>query len=357
VEGIDLIVGGHSHTLMENPLLEGDTLIVQAGAQTSHLGQLELAYHRETGQLRVRNEENNQPFVIAIDDRFEHHPLVAERVAFYTEQLNDFVSTMTNGRFTDVLGTIAQSSFILTNKPPLQETPVGNFITDGMRLMTEEITGRKVDVAIQANGSIRGSMVPRMGDGTYGELSFYDVTNTIGLGYGQDGYPGYSVASVYLTGEELRRVLEVASLLQELMGDNYFLQFSGLSYSYNPRNTVLLTIPVMDQPIPTTRAITEAYLYRGEGIQPVGEGDFIPLNRGDENLYHLVTDTYILSFLPLAGEMLPQLEIVPKNQQGEPVPIDRLHELTVMHHDRELKVWETAALYAASLPAAMKTSR
>jgi len=57
-----------------------------------------------------------------------------------------------------------------------------------------------------------------------------------------------------------------------------------------------------------------------------------------------------LSFLPLAGEMLPQLEIVPKNQQGEPVPIERLHELTVPYNGRELKVWETVALYAASLP-------
>ena len=350
VEGIHLIVGGHSHTLLEEPLVEGNTLIVQAGAQTSHLGQLELAFHRETGQLRVRNGENNRPFVIAIDDQFEHHPQTAEKVTIYTEHLNQFVADMTGGRFPDVFGTLAQSPFILTNKPELQETPVGNFITDGMRLITGDITGRPVDVAIQANGSIRGSMVPRMGSSTRGDLSFYDITNTIGLGYGQDGYPGYSVASVYLTGEELRRVLEVASLLQELMGDNYFLQFSGLSYDYNPQNTVLLTIPVMEQPIPTTRAITEAHLYRGEGIQPVSGGRYIPLERGDDTLYHLATDTYILSFLPLAGEMLPQLEIVPKNQQGEPVPIERLHELTVPYNGRELKVWETVALYAASLP-------
>lgn len=350
VEGIDLIVGGHSHTLLVEPVVEGQTLIVQAGAQTSHLGMLELGYSRQTGQLRIRNTDTGRPFVISIGEQYAPHPAVEDQVDVYTRTLNNFVSSMTGGRFTDILGPIARSPYVLTNRPPLQESQVGNFITDGMRMVTAELTGRPVDVAVQANGSIRGSMVPRMGPDGLGDLSFYDITNTIGLGYGADNYPGYSVVSVYLTGEELRRMLEIATLLQELMGDNYFLQFSGLQYRYNPQNTILLTVPLIDQPVPSTRAVLDAHLYQGTGIQPEGGEGFVPLKRGDDTLYHLVTDTYILSFLPMAGELLPQLEVIPKNQWGEPLAPEQFHELTVPHEGRELKVWETVAMYAATFP-------
>jgi len=66
-------------------------------------------------------------------------------------------------------------------------------------------------------------------------------------------------------------------------------------------------------------------------------------------LYHLVTDAYLLLFLPLVTDMLPQLEIVPKNVDGEPVPLDRIDELIIHHADgRELKVWEAVLIYAAA---------
>jgi 5'-nucleotidase/UDP-sugar diphosphatase len=46
VEGIDVIVGGHSHNRMTEALRIGDTLIVQAGAHGSDLGRLDLTVER-----------------------------------------------------------------------------------------------------------------------------------------------------------------------------------------------------------------------------------------------------------------------------------------------------------------------
>jgi hypothetical protein len=157
------------------------------------------------------------------------------------------------------------------------------------------------------------------------------------------------MASVYLTGEEVRRMLEITILLQEFMGDSYFLQFSGLRYSYNPANAVLLTLPFVDLPIPTTRAVTGAGLYTGGGIQPINGEEYVPLKRGDGEFYHMVGDAYLLLFLPLVTDLLPQLEVVPKNADGEPVPLDRIDELIIHHPDgRELKVWEAVVIYAAA---------
>ncbi|MCL0072905.1 hypothetical protein M1N91_01610 [Dehalococcoidia bacterium] len=49
VEGIGIIVGGHSHTALHEPLMVNDTIIVQAGALLRYLGVLELAYNPTTG--------------------------------------------------------------------------------------------------------------------------------------------------------------------------------------------------------------------------------------------------------------------------------------------------------------------
>jgi len=349
VPGIDIIIGGHCHTALYEPVLQGATIIVQAGSLGMYLGQLELAYNSNTGEVRVRNEENDRPFLIPIDSSFACDAEIDALVQEYTLILNAHIDEMTGGKFDDVMSTVARSEFVLSNLPPLSETALGNFVTDAMRVVAQEVIGKKVDVAGQANGSIRKSIFPGTMENSGGNVSFYEIVEATGVGHGLDGYPGCPIASVYLTGDEVRRMLEVNILLQEFMGDSSFLQFSGLRYSYNPANAVLLTIPFVNLPIPTTRAVIRAELYTGDGIQPANGEGYVPLKRGDEKLYHLVTDAYILLFLPVVTDMLPQLEIVPKNADGEPVPLERLDELIVHHADgRELKVWEAVVIYAAT---------
>ena len=350
VPGIDVIVGGHCHTALYEPVLQGTTIIVQAGSLGIYLGQLELAYNPNTGEVRVRNEENDRPFLIPIDDSFACHPEIDALAQEYTLDLNAYIEEVTGGEFDDIMSTVAKSDFVLSNVPPFDETALGNFVTDAMRFVAQEFIGRRVDIASQANGNIRNSIFPGTMECSAGNISFYEIIEATGVGRGRDGYPGCPIAAVYLTGEEVRRVLEITILLQEFMGDSYFLHFSGLRYSYNPTNAVLLTVPFVNLPVPTTRAVTSAELCTGDEIQPVNSEKYIPLKRGDEELYHLVTNAYLLLFLPLVTDMLPQLEVVPKNADGEPVPLDRIDELIIRHADgRELKVWEAVVIYSAQL--------
>jgi 5'-nucleotidase/UDP-sugar diphosphatase len=351
VTGIDIIVGGHSHTVLFEPVLQGSTIIVQAGALGEYLGQLELAYNPDIGKVRVRNEKDGQPFLIPIDSSFAPDPQTEAIVQEYTVNLNSYVEEVTDGEFDDVMNTVARSDFVLSNLPAFSETPLGNFVTDAMRFAGEEFTGERVDVATEASGNIRNSIFPGTTEQSAGNISLYEIMETTGVGRGLDGRPGCPIASVYFTGEEVRRVLEIGVLLQQFMGDSYFLQFSGLKYSYNPTNAVLLMVPFINVPIPTTRAVTNANLYTGDGVQPVSSEGYVPLNRGDQQLYHVVTDAYLVLFLPLVTDMLPQLAVVPKKADGEPVPMNRLDELIIRHPDEtELKVWEAVLLYAAAQP-------
>ena len=349
VPEINVIVGGHCHTALSEPVFEGETVIVQAGSTLQYLGVLELAVDLVSNTVRVRNGAG-QPFLMPVDDRIDLHPQVSEAIAGYTTELNALVVQQTGGRFQNILDTVVLSKFDLPDTPPLQETPFGNFIADAMRLVTSQKTGRRADFAVQANGSIRGSLIPGSLDHSNGKVSFYDLADLIGLGIGPDGKAGYPVVSLYLTGEEMRRVLEVAVLLEQMLGNTYYLQFSGLRYDYNPRNGVLFTVPGLDLPVPSTRAVVQAERYTGEGRQGMDDASYVPLKRGDEELYNLVTDSYILSFLPMVGEMLPMLKLEPKDSAGNPVPVEELDKLIVRVDGEELKVWQTLIEYAAAQP-------
>jgi len=350
VPGINVIVGGHCHTALYEPVIENGTVIVQADSLLKYLGQLELAFNPTTGEVRVRNDENNEPYLLSLDYSYPLDPEVESVIDQHTAALNTLIAEKTGGLFQHVLDTVAIADFEIPNYPPQQESPFGNFVTDAMRLVSWEKMGHRADFAVQANGTIRGSVEPGTMPYSLGKISVYDLAELVGLGIGPDGSAGYPVVAVYLTGEEVYRFIEVAALFSEMMTDTYFLQFSGLRYEYNPQNAVLFTIPFIDQPLPTTRAVTSVERYVGEGRQCDDDDLYVPIKRGDDELYSLITDSYHVSFLPMIGELLPQLEIVLKDRNGNPVDVDEVDKLIVRANDQELKVWATVLEYAANQP-------
>lgn len=344
VPGIDVIISGHCHTELSEPIIESGTIIVQTGSTLKNLGVLELAYDFGSGKVMVRNHENKQKFLVKLDDSVPEEPSFSSEVGVYVERLNGTISRLTQGMFTDIRQSIIKSAFIVSNKPEFTETPFGNFVADAMRLVGTEATGEKVDFAIQANGVLRGAITPAQSSHAKGNVSFLDLLDLVGLGSGPDQEPGYPLVSVYLTGEEVRRVLEVGVLLSEIMGDDYYLQVSGLRMTYDPARAVIAHIPIKGTPIPSTRAVLSAEKYVGAGLQ--GEGEYEALKRGDQQLYHVVSDYYIAQFLPMVGDMLPSLGLVLKDKNGN--PFDDIDDAIVYRNDQELKVWQTVVEYAGA---------
>lgn len=346
VNGIDIIVGGHSHTKIAEPIIENGTIIVQAYELVKNLGVLNLAYDKGSKKLRIRNNDLGQPFLLPIDHTVPVDPDMVRLVDDYTLKLNNVVSRMTQGRFNDINDTIITSQFTVTNLPKLQESPFGNFIADAMRIVSEQVTGEKVHLAFQANGAIRGAIVPGTMPYSKDKVNFFDLVDLVGLGTGPDKEPGYPMVSVYFTGKEIRRILEISVFLSEFMGDTYFLQVSGLRMTYDPKRAILFTVPIKNIPLPSTKSVLSAELFMGEGIQ--GESGYKELSWKDDQLYHVVSDYYIASFLPMVGELLPMLKLVMKDKDGK--PIDNLDEAIIYRDGKELKVWQTVVEYAAAQP-------
>ena len=342
VGGIDIILGGHDHYLTEVPEIVSNTIIYHSGHYLKYLGRLEFEWNSETGGLSTVNERLNSPYLISLDSTIDEDPLVLEKINEYLDYLNEFVSTHTDGMFTNVSAPLLFSEFAMTRPFPFVETTVGNYVTDAMRLIGEQITGERVDLAFQGNGIIRADIIPGTMEGSRGQVSFFDLVTVSGLGSGPDGRAGYPMVSLYLTEREILNVLEISSLLSQLMGDIYFLQVSGLRYSYDPGRAIWLTIPFLGTPVPAYRSVLKAELYTGGGIQD--DTSYALIDGKGERLYHVVTDYYLTSFLPMVGDILPRLKLVLKDRYGNPVDPE---QTIISNNGREYKVWEAVAQYAS----------
>jgi 5'-nucleotidase / UDP-sugar diphosphatase len=343
VAGIDIILGGHDHIKTEAPEVVNGVMIFHPSYYTQKAGVYEFAINSNQ-KPELLNLKNNKSILVDVDAAIEEDSTVAAMILGYKDALNRFVAEYTDSLFYDVQQTALKSLFSMKKEKNLKESSIGNFVTDAMRLVTQELTGEKVDFAFQANGVIRGSVIP--GSMPWGEnqVSFFDLVTVSGLGSGPDKLPGYPMVSVYLTEKEVLNALEVTAMLSQVYGDIFFLNFSGLRYTYDPGRALWMKVPFINLPLPANKAVISAEKFVGEGLQR--EGYFQPLDKNNDRLYHVVSDYYIISFLPMVGKILPHLEIVLKNKNGDSVEPD---ETIIYYNNREFKVWEAVARYANSI--------
>jgi 5'-nucleotidase / UDP-sugar diphosphatase len=168
VEGIDVIIGGHSHTLLETPVLvdenaEGEekdpTIIGQAGEYGGHLGVMDITFD-ENGTIVDFDGE-----VKATED-YEADPEAAEMLEPYTEGVEELanepagstvVNELPNPRHGD-----GDEESVRAN-----ETALGNLITDA-QLDAALTADEDTIMAVQNGGGIRTSIAA--GEVTVGEL-------------------------------------------------------------------------------------------------------------------------------------------------------------------------------------------
>jgi len=136
VDGIHLIVGGHSHDTLEQPLEVNDTLIAQAGAYGNRVGRIDLEIDNSSGRILRRTSRLIPVDTSEVDDR------VVEAIE---EQI-----TLVQGLLSRPVG--QTTTFLNLNY--FQECALGNFMTDVLRdrMKTEiafVVTGM-LDEAIQA---------------------------------------------------------------------------------------------------------------------------------------------------------------------------------------------------------------
>lgn len=158
VEGIDLIIDGHSHTVLEHGQKVGDTLIVSTGEYGKNLGIVDIYY--KAGQI---GQDGQKGKIAGVEARLiskEQAAEIAEDQAIVS--LIDSLETGQADMINEVVGKTA--AFLEGDREKVRkgETNLGNMITDAMVYLTG------ADCALTNGGGIRASI--DAGDITKGEV-------------------------------------------------------------------------------------------------------------------------------------------------------------------------------------------
>ncbi len=317
VPELDLIISGHTHTELPEPIVHGNTYIVSAGEYGKRLGSLHMEQN-EDGRWSMESYE-----LITVTSDIEPEQKVQEKA-------DSFLAAVDAGYLSDFGYTreqvLAQNDVEFSDLKELEtehtEQNLGSIIADAyMYAVTNagDFDGKPVDVAVVPSGTVRDTYTP-------GDITVEDVFNSFSLGIGPDGVPGYPLVSVYLTGSELKTVAEIDASISDYM-TTARLYMSGLQFSYNPNRMIL-------------NKVTDVYLLGNDGQRE--EID-------DDRLYRVVADLYSGQMLGAVTDMSYSiLSVVPKYEDG--TVIEDLEDAIVMENGKELKAWEAIAGYMESFP-------
>ena len=315
VPGIDVVVGGHTHTILSQPIVKGGSIIVQAGSYGRHVGVLDLSIGQ--GRPVVTGYT-----LVPVDDTIQGDREIQSLIDSFVTILDEKVLKPNNLRFDQV---IAHTTFDLDIGE--RETNLGNLIADSIRWAVNRTDQGQKDppervlLAVESLGLIRDPLLK----GRTGNVAVCDAFNAIPLGIGSDNTMGYPIISFYVYGSEIKKCLEVLTSIYPLKGSDYYLHVSGLRFTYNPHRMIF-------------DRVTDIMIgSEEEGYAPL---DYSAANK---RLYRCAANIYNATFLKIVGRFTWNiLDIVPKDRNGVPIK-----DLTAARIDadrdqpgiQELKEW------------------
>ena len=316
--GIDVIVSGHTHTVLQKPVMVGKTAIVSAGSYGSWLGVLDLKV------------ENKHDVAVAgyrlrkIDASVPEEPNIARMIEGFRSIVEARYLSHFGYRFDQLLarqpfdGQSIEESYAHPG-----ETGLGNLVTDAYRYAIGQAEGhrRHIDTAVDVLGCIRSSLYR-------GDIRVSDVFQTASLGPVQYGYCGNTIVVVYLTGRDLKNLLEVETSIAPSKKDA-LLSISGIRFRYNPNRMIFDRVTSVEV----------------EGVDRY----FLPVE--SKRLYSVAINSYLASMIDLIGKKSHGiLSITPRDEAGNPVTEADKHRLTVMRNGEPLREWVALAEYLSSFP-------
>ena len=297
VPGIDVIISGHTHQKLTQPVTVGTTLIVTAGAYGEYLGRLDLEVRKTGGAVSGVAVKGYQ--LLPIDDQTPGNPQTQAAVDSAVAGL-DMALAPAGLSYKKA---VAETSFDLL-VPPFVETTVGDLVTDAFRATTTALDPTDPPaLAVEANGQLRAPLFK----GKTGVLWFSDLYRVTPIGIGPDGKPGYPLITYYLNGKDLKAGLEVgAGAMSPPLGDDaYFLQLSGLQADYKRSN-------------PLFQRVTAARL-----VPPTGPPVAIDLT-DTTKCYKVVTTLYLGALFSLVSTVSQGLLSVQAKEKDCQTPVTNL---------------------------------
>lgn len=315
VNGIDLIISGHTHTTLEEAIVVNDTYIVSVAEYGKNLGVVQFTF--QDGQPKFKGYN-----MIAIDEKVAEDQRIAALVESYKKDVEEKYLSMYGMTFDQI---IVNNSYPFDSVKDVyataHESTLGNLFSDAYKWAVEQATGKTVTVALTASGVVRETI-------PLGNVTVSDIFNTSSLGVGTEG----ELVAVYITGKDLKCALEVDASVYPIMNSAQ-LFFSGVEYSFN----------------------TNRMIFNKVDYARIRNNDGTLSEIQDDQLYMVVTGMY-------AGQMLGSvkessfglLNITPRDANGNPIDVADLKNFVVKDENgNPIKEWYAIASYIQTMGGTM----
>ncbi|MBP5295254.1 MAG: bifunctional metallophosphatase/5'-nucleotidase, partial [Lachnospiraceae bacterium] len=202
--GVNLIIGGHSHTFMERPEVVNGIPIVQAGTGTGLIGRWDLLYDKESRKIRT----SEWRCVPINEETAPADPVMAELLDSYRSE--------TDSKYKRVVTRWARK---LTHPSREQETEMGNLYADALQWESS------FDIMMMGSGSIRKKELGPI-------IEYQDMLENTPY--------DDNLWMLEVTGEQFRRIVKHLMRDAAWVGETEFYQFSkGVHIRYNKTTRTL----------------------------------------------------------------------------------------------------------------------
>jgi 5'-nucleotidase/UDP-sugar diphosphatase len=162
VPGIDLIIDGHSHTVLERPHLQNDVPVVTAGERGRFLGKAVLHFDSETKLVTLESWEN-----IPLQRVADEKPIDLTPTGIRIRDMLDGFTGKISSTHTQVIGSIKTALNIDNIRREI--TPLGQFVADAL---LGAVGDERVNFAITNAGGIRAGLAA-------GNVRVLDISNIL----------------------------------------------------------------------------------------------------------------------------------------------------------------------------------
>lgn len=318
VDGIDVIVSGHTHSTLAEPLVVNDTYIVSSGPYCQNLGSLTFSWD-DGGEKRLLDYR-----LIPIEETVAENPEIAGLV----EQWKDMVGETYLARYGLTYDEVLTHSDYDLNTPAsaVQENNgLGTLVSDAFLWADRTLNAAYADsphtVSVTADGVLRANLPA-------GDLTVAMAFDVLSMGVGEDGTSGFPLVAVYLTGKELKAAMEVDASVTPIMPAAQ-LYMSGAKYAFNTKRMFFNRV--------YDAALTDVT------FDESGTGNAYEID--DNALYRVVTGMYSAQMLgTVKSKSMGLLSLEPKQADGAPVT-DFADCILYDENGNELKEWYALAAY------------
>ncbi|TNF39782.1 MAG: bifunctional metallophosphatase/5'-nucleotidase [Bacteroidetes bacterium] len=279
---IDIIIGAHTHTRTSDFIKTGNTYIVQTGSYGAEVGKIDFRFtNGEISDFRFE--------LLPVNDQILGDAEVHGQIEDLIKHIDFKYLSDAGLKYSQIVG---KTSFDLTmDYSNLKNSNLGTFIADATYYYLNNI-GDSVDFCLIASGTIRENLVA----GESGIITVPDVFRVMSLGKGTGNVPGYPLTRVYLTGHEVKQMME-ALLMSRNKGGDGFIYFSGIKTWIDSDKGMMNKVQKVE----------------------IG-GKEISFSKKDKTLYPVAANIFLVSFMDRIKKLsYGLLRVVPKDKNGKPV--------------------------------------